>query len=58
MFVPQPGRNKVAVVDLTDLRPVFDVDAAPAPAYVAQDAGMRILLALSADGSAVTPVDQ
>lgn len=58
VFVPQPGRNKVAVVDLTDLRPVFEVDAGPEPAYLAQDAGMRILLALSADGAAVTPVDQ
>lgn len=58
VFVPQPGRNKVAVVDQTDLRPLFDVDAGPAPTDVAQDAGMRILLALSADGTAVTPVDQ
>jgi hypothetical protein len=58
VFVPQPSRNKVAVVDLGTLRQVDEFDAGPAPAYLAEDAGMRILLALSADGSSVTPVDQ
>lgn len=58
VFVPQPSRNKVAVVDLGTLRQDDEFDAGPAPAYLAEDAGMRILLALSADGRSVTPVDQ
>jgi hypothetical protein len=58
VFVPQPERNHVAVVDLASLRPIGEFDAGPAPAYLAEDAGMRVLLALSADGSLVTPVDQ
>lgn len=58
VFVPQPDRGKVAVLDLVNLAQVDEFDAGPAPAYLAEDAGMRVLLALSADGSAVTPVDQ
>jgi hypothetical protein len=58
VFVPQPERGKVAVVDTATLAPVGEFDAGPAPAYLAEDAGMRVLLALSADGSSVTPVDQ
>jgi len=58
VFVPQPGRNKVAVVDLGTLRQLDEVDAGPAPAYLSEDAGLGILLALSADGLSVTPVDQ
>jgi hypothetical protein len=58
VFVPQPDRGKVAAVDLESLRQVDDFDAGPAPAYLAEDAGLRMLLALSADGMAVTPVDQ
>ncbi|ORV92388.1 hypothetical protein AWC11_08360 [Mycobacterium interjectum] len=58
VFVPQPERGRVASVDLEKLRQINDFDAGPAPAYLAEDAGMRILLALSADGTAVTPVDQ
>lgn len=58
VFVPQPERGKVAAVDLESLRQVNDFDAGPAPAYLAEDAGLRMLLALSADGMAVTPVDQ
>jgi hypothetical protein len=58
VFVPQPGRARVAVVDLESLRQVGDFDAGPAPAYLSEDAGMRVLLALSADGTSVTPVDQ
>lgn len=58
VFVPQPERGKVVVVDIASLRPVGEFDAGPAPAYLAEDAGMRVLLALSADGSSVTPVDQ
>ncbi len=58
VFVPQPDRDRVAVVDLVSLREIDDFDAGPAPAYLSEDAGMRVLLALSADGSSVTPVDQ
>ncbi len=58
VFVPQPERDKVAAVDLESLRQINDFDAGRAPAYVSEDAGMRILLALSADGTAVTPVDE
>ena len=58
VFVPEPQRNKVAVLDLGTLRTVDEFDAGPAPAYLSEDAGMRVLLALSADGSSVTPVDE
>jgi hypothetical protein len=58
IFVPQPDRNRVAVVGLADLRQIGEFDAGPTPAYLAEDAGMRVLLALSADGSMITPVDQ
>jgi hypothetical protein len=58
IFVPQPQRGKVAVLDLATLRQVDEFDAGPAPAYLSEDSGMRVLLALSADGSSVTPVDE
>ncbi|WP_239651154.1 hypothetical protein [Mycobacterium sp. UM_Kg27] len=58
VFVPQPARNRVAEVELTGLRQVGEIDAGPAPAYLSEDAGMRVLLALSADGATVTPVDE
>lgn len=58
VFVPEPQRGKVAVFDLANLRQVDEFDAGPAPAYLSEDSGMRVLLALSADGSSVTPVDE
>ncbi len=58
IFVPQPEQGKVAVVDLDDLREVDELDAGPAPAFLSEDAGMRVLLALSSDGLSVTPVDE
>lgn len=58
VFVPQPGRGRVAVVDLETLRQVCEFDAGPAPAYLSENAGLRMLLALSSDGTSVTPVDQ
>lgn len=58
VFVPQPERGKVAEVNLESLRQVGDFDAGPTPAYLAEDAGLRTLLALSADGASVTPVDE
>jgi hypothetical protein len=58
VYVPQPEPGNIAVVDLGTLQEVDEFDAGPAPAYLSEDAGMRVLLALSADGSSVTPVDQ
>lgn len=58
VFVPQPERGRVAEVDLQTLRQVGDFGAGPAPAYLSEDGGMRVLLALSSDGTSVTPVDQ
>ncbi len=58
VYVPQPQRGKVAVIDLSTLHLVDEFDAGPAPAYLSEDSGMRILLALSADGLSVTPVEQ
>jgi hypothetical protein len=58
VLVPQPQRGKVAAIDLESLLQINEFDAGPAPAYLSEDAGMRILLALSADGRSVTPVDQ
>ena len=58
VFVPEPQRGKVAVVDLTTLQQVGEFDGGPAPDYLSEDSGMRVLLALSADGSSVTPIDE
>jgi hypothetical protein len=58
IFVPQPQRGKVAVIDLGTLHQVDEFDAGPTPAYLSEDSGMRVLLALSADGSSVTPIDE
>jgi hypothetical protein len=58
VYVPRPEPGSVAVVDLATLEQVDEFNAGPAPAYLSEDAGMRVLLALSADGSSVTPVDQ
>ena len=58
VFVPEPRRGKVAVVDLASLDQSADFDAGPSPAYLSEDSGLRMLLALSADGSSVTPVDE
>lgn len=58
VFVPEPGRGKVAVIALDTLNQIDEFDAGPAPAYLAEDSGMRMLLALSADGSSVTPIDE
>lgn len=58
VYIPQPKLGKVAVVELATLRQDGEFDAGPAPAYLSEDAGMRVLLALSADGSSVTPVDE
>ncbi len=57
-FVPRPDGGRVEVVDLATMRQIADFDAGPSPAFLAEDPGMRVLLALSADGSSVTPVDE
>lgn len=57
VFVPQPAQGRVAIVDLDRLQTVGTLGAGPAPDYLAQDAGSRLLLALSADGAHVTPID-
>ncbi len=58
VFAPEPQRGKIAVIDLATLRQVDEFDAGPAPAYLSEDSGMRVLLALSADGSSITPIDE
>ncbi|MFL0180034.1 hypothetical protein [Mycobacterium sp. SMC-15] len=58
VFVPQPARDRVAAVELTGLRQIGDIDAGPAPNYLSEDSGMRVLLALSSDGATVTPVEE
>lgn len=58
VFVPEPQQGHVALVDIASLQPVAQIDAGPAPAYLSEDAGMRLLLALSEDGSTVTPVEE
>lgn len=58
VFVPQPHRGNVAVVDLASLHSRGEFGAGPAPAYLSENAGLRTLLALSEDGASVTPVDQ
>lgn len=49
--------NDVALIRLSDLAAVGRLAAGPAPSYLALDSGQRMLLALAADGSTVTPVD-
>ena len=58
VFVPRPGRDRVAAVNLDTLQQVGDFDAGPAPAYLSENPGLRVLLALSGDGTSVTPVDE
>ena len=58
VYVPEPQRGKVAVLDIATLHQVGEFDAGPAPAYLSEDGGMRIVLALSADGKSITPVDE
>ncbi|RAU99444.1 hypothetical protein [Mycolicibacter senuensis] len=58
VFVPQPARNRVAAVRLAGLQQTGDIDAGPSPAYLSENSGMRVLLALSADGATVTPVEE
>lgn len=57
-FVGRPEREAVAAIDLHSLEVVDQFDAGPAPSYLSEDAGQRVLLALSADGKSVTPVEQ
>ncbi|MDQ2626933.1 MAG: hypothetical protein M3Y90_08015 [Actinomycetota bacterium] len=58
VFVPQPARNRVAAIELAGLQQIGDIDAGPSPAYLSEVSGLRVLLALSADGATVTPVEE
>lgn len=57
VFVPQPRLDRVAVVSVGDLRPVRTLRAGPAPSFVAEDSGSKVLLTMPEDGSSVTGVD-
>lgn len=57
VFLPQPERDRVAVIDTDSLRRVDTLRVGPAPSFVAKDSGSRALLALSEDGSTVTGGD-
>lgn len=57
VYLPQPKRDRVAVVGVENLRQVKTLRAGPAPSFVAKDSGSKVLLALSEDGSTVTKVD-
>jgi hypothetical protein len=56
-YVPEPSRGEVALVRVGDLRVAGTLAAGREPSYLALDSGLRVLLALSADGSTVTAVD-
>ncbi len=53
---PDAARSRWSISTLCDQ--VAEFDAGPAPGLPAEDSGMRMLLALSADGSSVTPIDE
>lgn len=57
VYVPQPELGRVAVIGIGDLRQVGSLSAGPAPSYVDDDSGSKVLMAISADGSTVTGVD-
>lgn len=57
VFLPQPKLDRVAAVEIGDLRPVRAFRAGHSPAHVDVDSGSRSLLALTEDGSTVVVVD-
>lgn len=57
VYLPQPKLGRVALIDDTDLRQIATVPAGPSPSYLSLDSGADHLLALSEDGSTVTPLD-
>ncbi|WP_255450060.1 hypothetical protein [Skermania sp. ID1734] len=56
-FVAEPTRDRVALIRTTDLSAAGTLAAGASPSYLGLDSGLRVLLALSKDGSTVTPVD-
>lgn len=56
-YVSEPDLGQVAELQLDDLQVSGYLPAGPAPSSLASDTGARTLLALSRDGSTVTPVD-
>lgn len=56
VYVPQPKRGRVVMLDAPGLTRQATFAAGRAPEHVALDEGSRMLLALSENGSAVTPI--
>lgn len=56
-LIAQPDRGQVAEIDLGRLSVADTIDAGPEPSYLGSNSGARVLLALSRDGSTVTPVE-
>ncbi|WP_157228714.1 hypothetical protein [Nocardia brevicatena] len=56
-LIAQPDRGRVAEIDIGRLAVSDTIDAGPAPSYLGLNSGARVLLALSRDGSTVTPVE-
>lgn len=57
VLVAQPDRGQVAEVDIGRLAVSDTIEAGSGPSYLGLNSGARVLLALSRDGSTVTPVD-
>lgn len=57
LYVPEPGQDDVAVLSLADLHRIGSLEAGPSPAYLTTNKGFGMLLALSRDGTRVTPVE-
>ena len=57
VLVAVPDRGQVAEIDIGKLTVSGFFGAGPAPWYLGLDSGARVVLAVSRDGSVVTPVD-
>src|SRR5699024_4022607 len=57
VFVPQPARDRIVGLDLPELTSSGPLAGGHEPSYVSVDAGSRVLLAISEDGTAITSVD-
>jgi hypothetical protein len=57
VYLPQPKRGQVAAISDGDLHQIGAGQAGPSPSFLALDSGSGHLLALSANRSAVTPID-
>ncbi|WP_369205633.1 hypothetical protein [Streptomyces sp. PU-14G] len=56
-YVALPDRDRIAALDVSDMRTVETRRAGDAPSYLATDTGPDLALALSADGSTVSGTD-